>query len=115
MAAAMANPAFASVTLLYSSDMTVGIHSRIEGLVRRIIAALDNGNVYVNRSMIGAVVSTQPFGGSGLSGTGPKGQRAKLRAAFRHRAGRQHQYCGGWWQRGIAHRGGVRAINRTIA
>jgi RHH-type proline utilization regulon transcriptional repressor/proline dehydrogenase/delta 1-pyrroline-5-carboxylate dehydrogenase len=52
--------------------LTLGIHSRIDATVRRIIAALDNGNVYVNRSMIGAVVGTQPFGGSGLSGTGPK-------------------------------------------
>ena len=52
--------------------LTLGIHSRIETNVRRIIAELDNGNVYVNRSMIGAVVGTQPFGGSGLSGTGPK-------------------------------------------
>ena len=38
----------------------------------RIVARLANGNVYVNRNMIGAVVGTQPFGGSGLSGTGPK-------------------------------------------
>jgi RHH-type proline utilization regulon transcriptional repressor/proline dehydrogenase/delta 1-pyrroline-5-carboxylate dehydrogenase len=52
--------------------LTLGIHSRIDATVRRTIAALDNGNVYVNRSMIGAVVGTQPFGGSGLSGTGPK-------------------------------------------
>ncbi len=52
--------------------LTLGIHSRIDDTVRRIVAALDNGNIYVNRSMIGAVVGTQPFGGSGLSGTGPK-------------------------------------------
>jgi RHH-type proline utilization regulon transcriptional repressor/proline dehydrogenase/delta 1-pyrroline-5-carboxylate dehydrogenase len=52
--------------------LTLGIHSRIDETVRRIIARLDNGNVYVNRSMIGAVVGTQPFGGSRLSGTGPK-------------------------------------------
>jgi RHH-type proline utilization regulon transcriptional repressor/proline dehydrogenase/delta 1-pyrroline-5-carboxylate dehydrogenase len=52
--------------------LTLGIHSRIDETVRRIVAALDNGNVYVNRSMIGAVVGTQPFGGSRLSGTGPK-------------------------------------------
>jgi RHH-type proline utilization regulon transcriptional repressor/proline dehydrogenase/delta 1-pyrroline-5-carboxylate dehydrogenase len=52
--------------------LTLGIHSRIDATVRRIIAARDNVNVYVNRSMIGAVVGTQPFGGSGLSGTGPK-------------------------------------------
>jgi RHH-type proline utilization regulon transcriptional repressor/proline dehydrogenase/delta 1-pyrroline-5-carboxylate dehydrogenase len=52
--------------------LTLGIHSRIDATVRRIVARLSNGNVYVNRSMIGAVVGSQPFGGSGLSGTGPK-------------------------------------------
>jgi RHH-type proline utilization regulon transcriptional repressor/proline dehydrogenase/delta 1-pyrroline-5-carboxylate dehydrogenase len=52
--------------------LTLGIHSRIEGTVRGIADRLPIGNVYVNRSMIGAVVGTQPFGGSGLSGTGPK-------------------------------------------
>jgi RHH-type proline utilization regulon transcriptional repressor/proline dehydrogenase/delta 1-pyrroline-5-carboxylate dehydrogenase len=41
-------------------------------LVERIAARLPHGNIYVNRSMIGAVVGTQPFGGTGLSGTGPK-------------------------------------------
>jgi RHH-type proline utilization regulon transcriptional repressor/proline dehydrogenase/delta 1-pyrroline-5-carboxylate dehydrogenase len=40
--------------------------------VEKIAARLANGNVYVNRSMIGAVVGSQPFGGTGLSGTGPK-------------------------------------------
>ena len=52
--------------------LTLGIHSRIDASVERIAARLPHGNVYVNRSMIGAVVGTQPFGGSGLSGTGPK-------------------------------------------
>ena len=52
--------------------LTLGIHSRIDATVQRIIARLGNGNVYVNRNMIGAVVGSQPFGGSGLSGTGPK-------------------------------------------
>src|SRR6266700_2740553 len=52
--------------------LTLGIHSRIELTVERIIARLAIGNVYVNRNMIGAVVGTQPFGGSGRSGTGPK-------------------------------------------
>jgi RHH-type proline utilization regulon transcriptional repressor/proline dehydrogenase/delta 1-pyrroline-5-carboxylate dehydrogenase len=52
--------------------LTLGIQSRIEATFARIVAALPHGNVYVNRSMIGAVVGTQPFGGSGLSGTGPK-------------------------------------------
>ena len=52
--------------------LTLGIHSRIDTTVERIAARLANGNVYVNRNMIGAVVGTQPFGGTGLSGTGPK-------------------------------------------
>jgi len=52
--------------------LTLGIHSRIDGTVERIAARLSHGNVYVNRSMIGAVVGTQPFGGTQLSGTGPK-------------------------------------------
>ncbi len=52
--------------------LTLGIHSRIEATTRRIIARLSTGNIYINRNMIGAVVGSQPFGGSGLSGTGPK-------------------------------------------
>ncbi len=52
--------------------LTLGIASRVEATVARIVARLGNGNVYVNRNMIGAVVGSQPFGGFGLSGTGPK-------------------------------------------
>ena len=52
--------------------LTLGIHSRIDSTVARVLARLPHGNVYVNRNMIGAVVGSQPFGGSGLSGTGPK-------------------------------------------
>jgi RHH-type proline utilization regulon transcriptional repressor/proline dehydrogenase/delta 1-pyrroline-5-carboxylate dehydrogenase len=52
--------------------LTLGIQSRIEATVRHIVERLAVGNVYVNRNIIGAVVGTQPFGGSGLSGTGPK-------------------------------------------
>ncbi len=52
--------------------LTFGIHSRIDGTVRRVASRVAAGNVYVNRNIIGAVVGTQPFGGSGLSGTGPK-------------------------------------------
>jgi RHH-type proline utilization regulon transcriptional repressor/proline dehydrogenase/delta 1-pyrroline-5-carboxylate dehydrogenase len=54
------------------TGLTLGVHTRIDAHVERIVARLANGNVYVNRSMIGAVVGTQPFGGSRLSGTGPK-------------------------------------------
>jgi len=52
--------------------LTLGVHSRIDATVNRIVEALSVGNVYVNRNMIGAVVGVQPFGGHGLSGTGPK-------------------------------------------
>jgi RHH-type proline utilization regulon transcriptional repressor/proline dehydrogenase/delta 1-pyrroline-5-carboxylate dehydrogenase len=52
--------------------LTLGIHSRIDATIAAIVAALPHGNIYVNRNMIGAVVGSQPFGGSGLSGTGPK-------------------------------------------
>jgi RHH-type proline utilization regulon transcriptional repressor/proline dehydrogenase/delta 1-pyrroline-5-carboxylate dehydrogenase len=52
--------------------LTLGIHSRIDDTAEHIVRRLANGNVYVNRNMIGAVVGTQPLGGSGLSGTGPK-------------------------------------------
>jgi RHH-type proline utilization regulon transcriptional repressor/proline dehydrogenase/delta 1-pyrroline-5-carboxylate dehydrogenase len=52
--------------------LTLGVHSRIDATVEQVVARLAHGNVYVNRSMIGAVVGTQPFGGVGLSGTGPK-------------------------------------------
>jgi len=52
--------------------LTLGIHSRIDDMADAIIARLLTGNIYVNRNMIGAVVGVQPFGGHGLSGTGPK-------------------------------------------
>jgi RHH-type proline utilization regulon transcriptional repressor/proline dehydrogenase/delta 1-pyrroline-5-carboxylate dehydrogenase len=52
--------------------LTLGIHSRIDETVRAVERRARVGNVYVNRNMIGAVVGVQPFGGEGLSGTGPK-------------------------------------------
>jgi len=52
--------------------LTLGVHSRIDATVDRIAARARVGNLYVNRNMIGAVVGVQPFGGEGLSGTGPK-------------------------------------------
>jgi RHH-type proline utilization regulon transcriptional repressor/proline dehydrogenase/delta 1-pyrroline-5-carboxylate dehydrogenase len=52
--------------------LTLGIHSRIDDTIEAVIEKLPVGNVYVNRNMIGAVVGVQPFGGVGLSGTGPK-------------------------------------------
>ncbi|NOX51907.1 MAG: bifunctional proline dehydrogenase/L-glutamate gamma-semialdehyde dehydrogenase PutA, partial [Gammaproteobacteria bacterium] len=52
--------------------LTLGIHSRIDSRVRQIAQMARVGNVYINRNMVGAVVGCQPFGGQGLSGTGPK-------------------------------------------
>ncbi|ANQ86921.1 bifunctional proline dehydrogenase/pyrroline-5-carboxylate dehydrogenase [Azoarcus olearius] len=52
--------------------LTGGLHSRIDETVERVVAGLRVGNLYVNRNMVGAVVGVQPFGGEGLSGTGPK-------------------------------------------
>jgi RHH-type proline utilization regulon transcriptional repressor/proline dehydrogenase/delta 1-pyrroline-5-carboxylate dehydrogenase len=52
--------------------LTLGIHSRIDDTIEAVVDRLAVGNVYVNRNMIGAVVGVQPFGGQGLSGTGPK-------------------------------------------
>jgi RHH-type transcriptional regulator, proline utilization regulon repressor / proline dehydrogenase / delta 1-pyrroline-5-carboxylate dehydrogenase len=52
--------------------LTLGVHSRIDLTIERVAARLPHGNIYVNRNMIGAVVGTQPFGGTRLSGTGPK-------------------------------------------
>jgi len=52
--------------------LTLGVHSRIDATVAEVHRRLRVGNTYVNRNMIGAVVGVQPFGGEGLSGTGPK-------------------------------------------
>ena len=52
--------------------LTFGMHSRIEDRVQQVTARLRVGNIYINRNQIGAVVGSQPFGGEGLSGTGPK-------------------------------------------
>ena len=52
--------------------LTFGLHTRIEARVQRFVDGIHAGNIYVNRNQIGAVVGSQPFGGEGLSGTGPK-------------------------------------------
>ena len=63
--------------------LTLGVHSRLDGFAEKVQRLVPAGNVYVNRSIIGAVVGVQPFGGEGLSGTGPKagGPYALLRYA----------------------------------
>ncbi|MAP03444.1 MAG: hypothetical protein CME48_00475 [Halieaceae bacterium] len=52
--------------------LTLGVHSRIDGFAREVFNATRVGNTYINRNMVGAVVGVNPFGGQGLSGTGPK-------------------------------------------
>jgi len=52
--------------------LTLGVHSRLDSVADHVFRAVSVGNTYVNRNMIGAVVGVQPFGGCGLSGTGPK-------------------------------------------
>ena len=52
--------------------LTFGLHTRIDETIARVVNRVEAGNIYVNRNVIGATVGVQPFGGSGLSGTGPK-------------------------------------------
>jgi RHH-type proline utilization regulon transcriptional repressor/proline dehydrogenase/delta 1-pyrroline-5-carboxylate dehydrogenase len=52
--------------------LTFGLHTRIDDRVQQIVGRVEAGNLYVNRNQIGAIVGSQPFGGEGLSGTGPK-------------------------------------------
>ncbi len=66
--------------------LTFGIQSRIDEAIERISAGVHAGNIYVNRNQIGAVVGSQPFGGVGLSGTGPKAGGAYYLDAFSNAA-----------------------------
>ena len=52
--------------------LTMGLHTRIDETIEQVLSQAHVGNLYVNRNMVGAVVGVQPFGGEGLSGTGPK-------------------------------------------
>lgn len=52
--------------------LTFGLHTRLDSMIEEVTSAVHAGNIYVNRNMVGAVVGVQPFGGHGLSGTGPK-------------------------------------------
>ncbi len=62
--------------------LTFGLHTRIDGRVARVARRVRAGNIYVNRNQIGAVVGSQPFGGEGLSGTGPKAGGPRYLDAF---------------------------------
>ena len=62
--------------------LTFGLHTRLDETIDRVTSRIHIGNVYINRNIIGAVVGAQPFGGHGLSGTGPKAGRPGLYSRF---------------------------------
>jgi RHH-type proline utilization regulon transcriptional repressor/proline dehydrogenase/delta 1-pyrroline-5-carboxylate dehydrogenase len=64
--------------------LTMGLHSRIDARARKVARLSGAGNLYINRNMIGAVVGVQPFGGAGLSGTGPKAGGPHYLPRFAH-------------------------------
>ncbi len=64
--------------------LTFGLHTRVDNRVDQIVKRIEVGNIYVNRNQIGAVVGSQPFGGEGLSGTGPKAGGPFYLPRFRH-------------------------------
>jgi len=63
--------------------LTFGMHSRIDDRIEQVTSRLNVGNIYINRNQIGAVVGSQPFGGEGMSGTGPKAGGPSYVARFR--------------------------------
>jgi len=72
--------------------LTFGLHTRIDDRVQQIVERLHVGNIYVNRNQIGAIVGSQPFGGEGLSGTGPKAGGPLYVTRFRRTAdAEQHE------------------------
>lgn len=75
--------------------LTFGLHTRIDDRVQYITEAIHAGNIYVNRNQIGAVVGSQPFGGEGLSGTGPKAGGPNYMARF---CTPDRQVSAGAWQ-----------------
>lgn len=76
--------------------LTFGLHTRIDSRVQEVSDAIHAGNIYVNRNQIGAVVGSQPFGGEGLSGTGPKAGGPQYVPRFFRAAGPGAQ--AGTWQ-----------------
>ncbi len=81
--------------------LTFGLHTRIEGRVQHLVDAIHAGNVYVNRNQIGAIVGSQPFGGEGLSGTGPKAGGPHYLRRFRKAVGGVQAV---YWRKWIDHR-----------
>ncbi|MDT8895530.1 bifunctional proline dehydrogenase/L-glutamate gamma-semialdehyde dehydrogenase PutA [Halomonas sp. I1] len=70
--------------------LTFGLHTRIDDRVQQIVERIHVGNIYVNRNQIGAIVGSQPFGGEGMSGTGPKAGGPLYVPRFRRTAAVEH-------------------------
>ncbi len=75
--------------------LTFGLHTRIDSRVQQVIDRAETGNLYINRNQIGAIVGSQPFGGEGLSGTGPKAGGPHYLSRFRKRATRPMEAVSG--------------------
>ncbi|WP_425045615.1 bifunctional proline dehydrogenase/L-glutamate gamma-semialdehyde dehydrogenase PutA [Primorskyibacter sp. S87] len=75
--------------------LTFGLHTRIDDRVQHVTDAVEAGNIYVNRNQIGAIVGSQPFGGEGLSGTGPKAGGPNYMARF---CAPDRQFTQGEWK-----------------
>jgi RHH-type proline utilization regulon transcriptional repressor/proline dehydrogenase/delta 1-pyrroline-5-carboxylate dehydrogenase len=75
--------------------LTFGLHTRIDDRVQQVVSRVKVGNAYVNRNQIGAIVGSQPFGGEGLSGTGPKAGGPNYLPRFRGGARRVAEDAGG--------------------
>ncbi len=76
--------------------LTFGLHTRIDDRVQHVTEAIHAGNIYVNRNQIGAIVGSQPFGGEGLSGTGPKAGGPNYMPRF---CAPDRQQAAGNWER----------------
>ena len=84
-------PAIVDAINLSGYGLTFGLHTRIDERIESLTAALKVGNCYVNRNQIGAIVGSQPFGGEGLSGTGPKAGGPNYLARFTRPAIERHE------------------------
>lgn len=75
--------------------LTFGVHTRLDSVAAHLARRIAAGNIYVNRNMVGAVVGVQPFGGQGLSGTGPKaGGPLYLRRLVKEKVAALPSFCG---------------------
>jgi RHH-type proline utilization regulon transcriptional repressor/proline dehydrogenase/delta 1-pyrroline-5-carboxylate dehydrogenase len=72
--------------------LTFGLHTRIDDRVQKIADSIHAGNIYANRNQIGAIVGSQPFGGEGLSGTGPKAGGPNYLPRFTRRPAAVHNF-----------------------